>query len=291
MAAADPIPDMAGLDKTAQLDVLRKRMAAIPGRRDHAPTDLPAERRPLAAVPASTREQPTIPTVGGECVAGPDVLTPAVHARTLRTIPVPLPLAELLSRGALARGTALSLTGAGSILVGVVAAASAAGHHVAIIGQPKLGLLAVHEQGGDLAKIALVDPGDPDAALDAASVCLDGVDVVVTTLGGRDIPSTRARALLARCRSHASILICTDGRMPGLDLTVESRTVAIGGIEQGRGRLRTITAETTVYGRGTPLRTGRFTLTAPSFGEQPLHWTPARVDTARATGTEWAAAQ
>ncbi|OZC83437.1 hypothetical protein CH282_15910 [Rhodococcus sp. 06-418-1B] len=289
MAAADKIPDLTGLDKTAQLDALRRKMAAIPGRRDHAPTDLQVQQVPLTPVPVAAATTPTRTVV--DKAEGDDKLTSSVRTRTLRTIPVPLPLAELLPRGALARGTALSITGAGSILVGLVAAASAAGHHVAIIGQPKLGLLAVHEQGGDLAKIALVDPGDPDAALDAASVCLDGVDVVVTTLGGRDIPPTRARALLARCRSHASILICTDGRMPGLDLTVESRTVAIGGIEQGRGRLRTITAETTVYGRGTPLRTGRFTLTAPSFGEQPLHWTPAAVDTARATGTEWAAAQ
>ncbi|OZD60783.1 hypothetical protein CH263_20020 [Rhodococcus sp. 06-1059B-a] len=289
MAAADKIPDLTGLDETAQLDALRRKMAAIPGRRDHAPTDPQVQQVPLTPVPVAATPTPTRTVV--DKAEGGDKLTSPVRTRTLRTIPVPLPLAELLPRGALARGTALSLTGAGSILVGLVAAASAAGHHVAIIGQPKLGLLAVHEQGGDLAKIALVDPGDPDAALDAASVCLDGVDVVVTTLGGRDIAPTRARALLARCRSHASILICTDGRMPGLDLTVESRTVAIGGIERGRGRLRTIAAETTVYGRGTPLRTGRCTLTAPSFGEQPLHWTSAAVDTARATGTEWAAAQ
>ncbi|WP_179274052.1 hypothetical protein [Rhodococcoides fascians] len=77
-----------------------------------------------------------------------------------------MPLSELLPRGALARGTALSITGAGSILVGL-AAATAAGHHVALIGQPKFGLLAVHEHGGDLSKIALIDPGQADP-LDAA---------------------------------------------------------------------------------------------------------------------------
>ena len=53
MAAADPIPDLTGLDKTVQLDALRKRMATIPGRRDHAPTELPAEPPALAPVPAS----------------------------------------------------------------------------------------------------------------------------------------------------------------------------------------------------------------------------------------------
>ncbi|MDJ0362999.1 hypothetical protein [Rhodococcus sp. H29-C3] len=48
---------------------------------------------------------------------------------------------------------------AGSILI---AEASAAGHHVALIGQPRLSLLAVHEHGGNLAKVALVDPGSTD---------------------------------------------------------------------------------------------------------------------------------
>ncbi|OZD12086.1 MULTISPECIES: hypothetical protein [Nocardiaceae] len=286
MAAADPIPDLTGLDKTAQLDALRKRMAAIPGRRDHAPTDLPAEQVPLAAVPASTREPSMIPAVDDEPPADRDTRSPAVRARTLRTIPVPLPLAELLPHGALARGTVASVTGAGSVLVGLVAAASAAGHHVAIIGQPKFGLLAVHEQGGDLSKIALVNPGDPSTALDAASICLDGVDLVVTTLGGRDVAPTRARALLARCRSHTAVLAVTDGRMPGTDLSIQSRTVAVAGIEQGRGRLRAITIATSVHGRGTPMRTGRYTLTAPTYGPgQQMTWTPAAVDHAAGADT------
>ncbi|OZC42420.1 hypothetical protein CH289_27480 [Rhodococcus sp. RS1C4] len=288
MAAADPIPDLTGLDKTAQLDALRMRMASIPGRRDHAPTDLPAEP-PVKPAP------PNVATAAVDGASDGNALTPAVRSRTLRTIPVPLPMADLLPHGALARGTALSVTGAGSVLVGLVAAATAAGHHVAIIGQPKFGLLAVHEHRGDLARVAVVDPGDPDTALDAASICLDGLDIVVTTLGGRDIPPTRARALLARCRSHASVLITTDGRMPGLDLTIASRTVAVAGIEQGRGRLRAITVETAVHGRGTPQRTGRYTLTAPTFGtDQHLNWTAATDDQAAltaATSRTLAAAQ
>jgi hypothetical protein len=68
--------------------------------------------------------------------------------------------------------------------------------------------------------------------------------------------------------------------MPGLDLTVSSRPVAYGGIEQGRGRIRSITLEATVHGRGIAQRTGRYTLTAPTFGEQGLRWTAAGVDAA-----------
>lgn len=63
--------------------------------------------------------------------------------------------------------------------------------------------------------------------------------------------------------------------MPGLDLTIASRPVSYGGIEGIRGRLRSITIDTTVHGRGISERTGRFTLTASSFGEQGLRWVAA----------------
>ncbi|RRQ25595.1 hypothetical protein DK926_22795 [Rhodococcus sp. Eu-32] len=275
MATAS-MSDLTGLDKTAQLDALRRRMAAIPARRDHAPADL----APRSAVEASPRPVvASAPTALRRVDDEPPLAAPG--SKTLRTIPVPLPLAELLPHGALARGTALTVTGAGSVLVGIVAAASAAGHHVAIIGQPKFGLLAVHEHGGDLSKVAVIAGGGD--SLEVASICLDGVDLVVTTLGGRDIPPTRSRALLARTRSHAAVLICTDGRMPGIDLTIDSRLVDVAGIGQGRGRLRSITIDTTIRGRAVQPRTGRYTLTAPTYGDRAgLHWTPA--DTGVAAG-------
>jgi hypothetical protein len=266
MATVDAIENLTGLDKATQLDVLRRRMATVPGRREHAPADLPT------AAPLD-RPEPTTPIVDDD----PEPALAAVRGKTLRTMPVPPPLAALLPRRALARGTAITVTGAGSMLVALIAEASAAGHHVALIGQPRLSLLAVHEHGGDLAKVHLVDPGKTDP-LDAASICLDGVDLVVTTVHGRDVPPTRARALLARNRRHGSVLILTDGHMPGIDLTIASTVCGYGGIEQGRGRIRSITLDTTVHGRGTQQRTGRHTLTAPSFGEQGLRWTPAPAD-------------
>ncbi|OLT34954.1 hypothetical protein BJF84_15415 [Rhodococcus sp. CUA-806] len=134
MATAS-MPDLTGLDKTAQLDALRRRMAAIPARRDHAPTDLIPPRAIEASPRPVVAPAPTAPRRSDD--EPPPVAAPS--SKTLGTIPVPLPLAELLPHGALARGTALTVTGAGSVLVGIVAAATAAGHHVAIIGQPKFG--------------------------------------------------------------------------------------------------------------------------------------------------------
>lgn len=231
MATADAVPDLTGLDKATQLDILRRRMATVPGgRRDHAPAE-------LSTITAPDRVEPCAPTVDDE----PEPLTAAVRGQTLRTMPVPPPLAALLPRGALARGTAITVSGAGSILLALIAEASAAGHHVALIGQSRLSLLAVHEHGGNLAKIHLVDPAETDP-LDSASICLDGVDLVVTTVHGRDVPPTRARALLARNRRHGSVLILTDGHMPGIDLTVASTVSGYGGIEQGRGRIKSISS-------------------------------------------------
>ncbi|WP_052061371.1 hypothetical protein [Rhodococcoides fascians] len=266
MANVDVSHDLTGLDKATQLEVLRQRIATVPGgRRDQAPAELP------------TVTTPDRPALVAPVVDDPELISATTRAKALRTMPVPPPLAALLPRRALVRGTALSVTGAGSMLIALVAEASAAGHHVALIGQPRLSLLAVHEHGGDLKKIALVDPGNADP-LDAASICLDGLDLVVTTVHGRDVPPTRARALLARNRKHASILMLTDGRMPGIDLTVASTVCGYSGIEQGRGRIKSITLETTVHGRGTPHRTGRHTLIAPTFGEAGLRWIPTVTD-------------
>ena len=50
----------------------------------------------------------------------------------------------------------------------------------------------------------------------------------------------------------------------------DARPIGYGGIDGGRGRLRSITIDTTVHGRGISQRTGRFTVTASSFGEQGL---------------------
>ncbi|MDJ0363378.1 hypothetical protein [Rhodococcus sp. H29-C3] len=108
---------------------------------------------------------------------------------------------------------------------------------------------------------------------------------MISTVHGRDVPPTRARSILARTPTHAGVLAITNGRMPGLDLTIASRPVAFGGIEGSRGQLRSITIETTVHGRGISQRTGRFTLTAPSFGAQGLRWSPAAEGISDGTGT------
>ncbi|MFE5790901.1 hypothetical protein [Rhodococcus erythropolis] len=58
---------------------------------------------------------------------------------------VPPALADLLPRAGLARGSVVSVDGASSALLSLLASVTGSGKHAAIIGLPKLGLLAATE--------------------------------------------------------------------------------------------------------------------------------------------------
>lgn len=122
----------------------------------------------------------------------------------------------------LPRGTVAVLSGARSLLLGMVAAATAAGGNAAIVGLPDIGLLAAVEMGADLSRLAVIpDPGtDP---VEVAAVLIDGMDLVVLGLGGRLVPHTRARAVIARARHSGCTLLVTDGDWQGAPTRLEAR--------------------------------------------------------------------
>ena len=104
----------------------------------------------------------------------------------------------------------------------MVAAATAAGDHVAVVGQPDIGLLAAVEMGADLTRLALV----PDAGTDpveVAAVLLDGMNLVVLRLCGRSVSASRARAVTARARSKGCTLLVTDGDWQGASIRLTAR--------------------------------------------------------------------
>ncbi|WP_407686616.1 hypothetical protein [Mycobacterium sp. HUMS_1102779] len=210
-------------NRAEQLESLRRRMAVLSGK-------------------ASAR-------------TGADDPLPESEAR----LALPQWLADALPTS-LPRGTVAVLSGARSLLLGVVAAVTAAGGNVAIVGQPDIGLLAAVEMGADLSRIAVIpDPGtDP---VEVAAVLVDGMDLVVLGLGGRRVPQTRARAVVARARNRGCTLLVTDGewqgaptrlaaRVCGYELTAGGRPgfgrigrvrLQVGGVCAGRtvGRART----------------------------------------------------
>ncbi|ULE33738.1 hypothetical protein [Mycobacterium sp. IDR2000157661] len=181
--------DQRQLTRAEQVEHLRRKMAAVSGkvgggRRGAAPSNDP--------LPVSENLLPM-----------PEALT--------GILPGPLP-----------RGTVAVVSGARSLLLSMVAAVTADGGHAAVVGQPHIGLLAAVEMGADLSRIAVIpEPGaDP---VEVAAVLMDGMDLVVLGLGGRTVPATRARAVVARARQKGCALLVTDGDWQGAAARLEAR--------------------------------------------------------------------
>ncbi|OBF13489.1 hypothetical protein A5730_02715 [Mycobacterium sp. ACS4054] len=173
--------------RAEQLESLRRRMAVITGK---------------APGPASARADDLLPESEAQL---------ALPTWLAESLPAPLP-----------RGTVAVLSGARSLLLGVVAAVTAAGGNAAIVGQPDIGLLAAAEMGADLSRLAVIpDPGtDP---VEVAAVLVDGMDLVVLGLGGRRVPQTRARGVVARARNKGCTVLVTDGDWQGASTRLEAR--------------------------------------------------------------------
>src|ERR1700730_17850946 len=216
-------------NRAEQLKQLRRQMAAVSGK-------VGSPRH------AHTRGHP-----------GPDDLLPESEIK----LPIPQLLADVLPE-ALPRGTVAVLSGARSLPLSMVAAVTAAGGNAAIVGQPDIGLLAAVEMGADLSRLAVIpDPGtDP---VEVAAVLIDGMDLVVLGLGGRQVPQTRARAVEARARNKGCTLLVTDGdwqgaptrlaaRVCGYEITADSRP-GFGRIGRVRLQVSGVCAGRRVIGR------------------------------------------
>ncbi|MQY24317.1 hypothetical protein NRB20_74520 [Nocardia sp. RB20] len=142
------------------------------------------------------------------------------------------------------------------------------------MGLPRLGLLAAVEMGADLGRLAVVpDPG-PDP-LEVASILLDGLDLVVLGMGGREVPAARGRVLAARARSKGATLVVAGGRWSGATLRIDTRIAGYGGLGRGYGRLRTVRLDVRVRGRSVPERTGTLDLIP---GDGRVEWVAAQSD-------------
>lgn len=208
-------------DRAEQLKQLRRQMAAVAG-------GVGSSRRGSAHAPAAV-----------------DDLLPDSEAR----LPVPQLLADVLPE-ALPRGTVAVLSGARSLPVSVVAAVTAAGGNAAIVGQPDVGLLAAVEMGADLSRVAVIpDPGtDP---VEVAAVLMDGMDLIVLALGGRSVPLTRARAVVARAHQKGCTLLVTDGDWQGASMRLQARVCGYETTEDtpGFGRISKVRLEVCAQGR------------------------------------------
>lgn len=249
VSGASVTPDVLdGLSLPERVALLRSRMAAVPSRGETASVRIDNSD----AAPARSELDDSEPSTASES---------AVRQRPV--LPVPSALIEVLPHGGLVRGTVASVSGAGSLLIGLVAAVTGAGGHVAVVGQPRFGILAAVEMGAQLSKLALIpDPG-PDP-VEVAAILLDGVDLVVLGLGGLSVSPTRARAVVARARSKGSTLLVTDGHWDGAELRLDASVHGYDGLgtgrELGRGRLRGVRLSVCARGKAMRPRTVRLDL-------------------------------
>jgi len=157
------------------------------------------------------------------------------------------------------------LSGARSLPLSMVAAVTAEGGHAAIVGRPDVGLLAAVEMGADLSRIAVIpDPGsDP---VEVAAVLMDGMDMVVLGLGGRSVPATRARAVVARARQKGCTLLVTNGDWQGASARLDARVCGYeitghgDGGRPGLGRIAKVQLAYSVSGRVASGRAGLTTV-------------------------------
>ncbi|SEF31625.1 hypothetical protein SAMN05421837_105834 [Amycolatopsis pretoriensis] len=188
------------------------------------------------------------------------VAAQAERARvTGRVLPVAPALAELLPAAGLRRGSTVAVHGGTSLLLALLAEATAAGSWAAVVGMPSLGLAAAAEYGVDLGRVALVPrPGAELPAVVAA--LLDGVDVVA--VHSETVQTAVARRLSARARHRGAVLL-SFGAWPGADVELSCRYSAWAGLEGGYGHLREREVTVRARGRGAAARPVTVSLTLP----------------------------
>ncbi len=190
-------------------------------------------------------------------MAVPEALAAIPGVRTAAQLGEPvltvLPeLAGLFPGGGLRRGSTVSVRGATSLVLALLAAPTRDGSWAAVTGLPELGLAAAAELGVDLERLALVP--DPGAELVAVvSALVDGFDLVV--LGrSASVPPQTARRLAGRVRNRGTVLL-TAGPWPGADVELKVSGRRWHGLTQdGHGHLTARTVVATSRGRGAAVR-------------------------------------
>ncbi len=155
-----------------------------------------------------------------------------------RILPVRPELRTLLPAGGLRRGSTVAVAstpfGATTVLLALLAAASAAGSWCAVVGMPALGLAAAAELGVALERLALVPEPGPDWPAVVAAL-LDGIDVVAVA-PPEPVSAALGSRLAARARQRGSVLV-PYGQWSGADLVLQTPGGGWHGLGEGWGRL------------------------------------------------------
>jgi len=205
-----------------------------------------------------------------------------------RLLPVLPALRSLLPEGGLRRGSVVAVAGSTSLVLALMAGASAAGSWCAAVavGRPSLHPEAAVEHGVALGRFPLVSAyagTGPGGWSWVVAALLDAVDVVAAWPPGH-LPPADARRLVARARDRGAVLVVAErnassvpernaGSVPersGWTEAVDVRLTVVAseweGIGHGHGRLRARRVEVAATGRGAASRERRAVLWLPAHG-------------------------
>ncbi|WP_091674004.1 hypothetical protein [Amycolatopsis marina] len=190
----------------------------------------------------------------------------AEHAQTTgQVLPVLSVLSGLLPSGGLRRGSTVAVHGSTSLLLALLAEATAGGSWAAVVGVPDLGVAAADELGVEVRRLALVPrPGADFASVTAA--LLDGVDLVAVGPVGRPASGRveqTARRLSARARHRGAVLLSL-GPWPGAEVELRCTGGRWSGLDGGYGHLRQRQVAVRTVGRGAAARPARTDLLLPA---------------------------
>ncbi len=174
--------------------------------------------------------------------------------RKVPALPVLPALRPLLPDG-LRRGSTVSVSGSVSLLLALLAAASAEGAWCALVGGWSISAEAAAEYGVELSRLPIVPASDAQWST-AVGALLDAVDVVVARAPAR-VANGDIRRLAARARSHDAVLVpflTGDSSWPGAEVRLDALDGTWADIGAGHGRLRQRRLAVTVSGRGQAAR-------------------------------------
>ena len=204
------------------------------------------------------------------------VLARPVSLASGRVLPVMPALAQLLPEGGLRRGATLAVSGgsgATSLTLALLAAASGSGSWCGLVTAPDLGLVAAGEAGLDLSRVALLPEVRPAQWPAAVGALLDSVDLVVVAPPVH-LRAGDARRLSTRARERGAVLVVLSGAaggvssvgawVDGVDLRLTIAASRWFGLEDGPGRLEARQVEVVASGRGAAARPRRAWLWLPS---------------------------
>jgi hypothetical protein len=161
-----------------------------------------------------------------------------------RLLPVSEAFAGLLPGRGIRRGSVTAVTGSNALALALVAET---GSWVAAVGLDDLGIVAAHEFGLELERLAVVpSPGRHWA--DVVAILIGAVDVVMVRSPAGAPPAT-LRRLAVRARERGAVLLPL-GDWPQAEVRLQLVRSVWLGLEQGHGRLHARQALVSVTGRG-----------------------------------------